>query len=45
MKKKKYEYIQLLKTYFKWVILSTIMGIPIGIIVSTFDKWLSIANK
>ena len=35
------EYYFLIKKIFKWVILSIIMGIPIGIVVGLFNRVLS----
>lgn len=39
------EYYFLIKKIFKWVILSIIMGIPIGIVVGLFNRVLSMANS
>lgn len=39
------EYYDLIKKIFKWVILSIIMGIPIGIVVGLFNRILSVANS
>lgn len=38
------DYYSLIKKIFKWIILSVIMGIPIGIIVGLFNKVLTAAN-
>ncbi|MGN0027708.1 MAG: chloride channel protein, partial [Clostridium sp.] len=44
-KEKNKDYYSLMKMIFKWIVLSIIMGIPIGIIVGLFNKILTAANS